>query len=47
MGKGYDSTGRGYAMDRSPRGKADGTRHAMRLLLHHYHVPAFNALAFV
>jgi hypothetical protein len=40
----YNPTGRGYAIDRSLRGKIDGAGHAMRCLRHHHLVPAFNAL---
>jgi hypothetical protein len=44
---GYDPTRRSYATDRSLSGKTDGTGHVMRHPRHHYHVPAFNALASV
>jgi hypothetical protein len=42
---GYDLTGRGCAINRSPRGKTDATEHAMCRLRHNYLVPVFNVLA--
>jgi hypothetical protein len=47
IARGYDPTRRGYATNRSPRVKADGTKHVVRRPNHHQDMLAFNILAVV